>query len=301
MPGTFAAVIKAFRDSPHFASKSEGTKKLWKRALDLAEEEGGLGGCSVQVIRPAIIQGFLDGLADKPGNQMNARTALKAVEKFALVRDLVPYPFMTGTSIIQSDGGHEPWTFEQVALAEQHARPDLARVVTLMVHTGQRGSDIVRMRWSDIEKINGREGINVIQKKTGIRLWVPFTSELSVRMACWERKPPFYIVLKPDGQPYSRELLSWHWNYERGHNEQLKPISDLVLHGLRATAVVRARKAGATVLEIASMIGMSEPMVARYSRLADKTELSLAAVVRLDRTSREPNDPKNKDLEKISK
>jgi predicted transcriptional regulator len=60
-----------------------------------------------------------------------------------------------------------------------------------------------------------------------------------------------------------------------------------VLHGLRATAVVRARRAGATVLEIASMFGMTEPTVARYSRLADQRDMAMAAVYRLDRTAGE--------------
>src|SRR5690606_1305641 len=84
-------------------------------------------------------------------------------------------------------------------------------------------------------------------------------------------------------------LLSWHWNEERDTNEALKPLSEagLVLHGLRATAVVRARKAGATDLQIANMFGMSEPMVARYSRLEDQTEMALAAVHFLDRTAQE--------------
>ena len=69
-------------------------------------------------------------------------------------------------------------------------------------------------------------------------------------------------------------------------NEALAPLREagLVLHGLRATAVVRARKAGASVLQIASMFGMSEPMVARYSRLAEQEEMALAAVHYLDRT-----------------
>lgn len=289
VPGTFAAVISKFMASSAFTSKAAATQRNWRHALILAEAEDGLGGCSVQVIRPSIIQGFLDGLSDTPGRQSIAKTALGAVEKFALVRDLVPFPFMTGTSVVGSDSGHEPWTMEQVELAEQHARPELARIVTLAVHTGQRGSDIVRMRWSDIETHDGRQGINVTQRKTGVQLWVPFTAELTERMKTWERKPPFFLALKPDGKPFTRELLSWHWNHERDTNEALAPLkaAGLVLHGLRATAVVRARKAGATVLEIASMIGMSEPMVSRYCRLTNKTELSLAAVHRLDRTGGE--------------
>src|SRR6185437_2762893 len=139
VPGTFAAVIRQFMASPAFTGKALSTRRNWGKALKLAEEEGGLGGCSVQVIRPAIIQGFLDGLADYPGKQQVARTALKALEKYALPRDLVSMPFMTGTSVVGTDGRHEPWPDELVTLAETNARADLSRAVTLAVNTGQRG------------------------------------------------------------------------------------------------------------------------------------------------------------------
>ncbi len=148
------------------------------------------------------------------------------------------------------------------------------------------------MRWSDISEMDGHPGINVVQKKTGRRLFVPFTAELSNALATWERKPPFFLVLSPStGEPYTRAQLSCHWCAERDSNPALAPLKEagLVLHGLRATAVVRARKAGATVLEIASMIGMSEQMVARYSRFADQGEMAMAAVHRLDRTLSERN------------
>lgn len=288
-PGTFASVIRQYQASAAFAALAPATQRNYNDCLKIAETPNGLGGLSVEIIRPALVQIFLDELADTPGRQKIAKTALRAVEKWAVIRDLLPYPIMTGTYTVPSDGGHEPWSFDQVALAEQKARPDLARVVTLAVHTGQRGSDIVRMRWSDIEEQDKRQGINVVQKKTGRRLWVPFTAELVEKMAAWEKKPPFFIVLKPDGTAYTRELLSWHWNHERDNNDALDALREppLVLHGLRATAVVRARKAGASVLEIASMFGMSEPMVARYSRLADQTEMALAVVHRLDRTAEE--------------
>jgi hypothetical protein len=116
---------------------------------------------------------------------------------------------------------------------------------------------------------------------------VPFTAELTTALATWERRPPFFLILKPRGETYTREQLSWHWNDERDTNPKLAPIAEagLVLHGLRATAVVRARRAGATVLEIASMFGMTEPTVARYSRLADQRDMALGAVHHLNRTA----------------
>ena len=289
IPGTFASVIRQFMLSPDFTALAKSTRQTYGDALVLAERPELLGNVSTEVIRPALVQAFLDGLAATPGRQKIARTALKSLEAWALVRDLLPYPITTGTYTVPSDGGHEPWSLEQVALAEAHARADLARVVTLAVHTGQRGSDIVRMRWADITEQDDHPGINVVQQKTGRRLWVPFTAELATALTTWERRPPFFLILKPDGTAYTREHLSWHWNNERDSNVALAPLKEagLVLHGLRATAVVRARKAGATPLQIASMFGMSEPMVARYSRLADQTEMALAAVHYLDRTALE--------------
>jgi len=282
MPGNFSHVIKAFLDSPYFSGLGESTQDHWKRELVLAEVT--IGPLDVSQVRASIIQAHLDGLAQYPGKQSVAKTALKAVEKWAVVRDLLPHPITLGTQVVGSDDGHEPWTEKEVAAAIEHARPDLARAVLLAVSTGQRGSDIVKMRWSDLGEYNGRQGINVTQKKTGVQLLVPFSSEFTGLVAKWEKHPPFFLVLAPDGRQFTRNRLSHDWTKERDNNPklQLHKARGLVLHGLRATAVVRLNGQGATTLEISSMIGMSEPMVARYCRLANKNRLAMQAMDRID-------------------
>jgi integrase len=281
--GSFAEVIRAYLASPKYDALAKSTRTSYRYLLGLAERPDTLGGYPVDVIRPALVQAFLDGLADRPAQQKNAQTALKAVEKWALVRDLLPYPITTGTEAPGGDGAYEPWTDEQVALAERCCRPHLARVITLASNTGQRGSDLVKMRWSDVEEYEGRPGINVTQKKTGIVIWIPFTQELIKAVAAWERRPTF-ILLKEDGLPFTRAQLSDQWLRERDTRPALAPLAEagLVLHGLRATAVVRLRRAGATTGQIAGMVGMSEPMVNRYCRKSVQRENALAAVHYLD-------------------
>jgi integrase len=290
--GSFAAVIRAYMMSAKFDALALSTRVSYGYLLRLAERPDTLGSLPVDIIRPALVQAFLDGFADRPAQQKCAQTALKAVEKWALVRDLLPFPITTGTEAIGSTGGHEPWTEEQVALAERGARPHLARVVTVAANTGQRGSDLVRMRWSDIEEVDGRPGINVTQKKTGLVIWVPFTHELIRAIGTWERRPTF-ILLKEDGLPFTRQQLSDQWLRERDTRPLLAPLKEagLVLHGLRAFAVVRLRRAGANTGQIADMVGMSEVMVKRYSRFSRQRENALAAVHFLDRTN--PEQPKN--------
>jgi integrase len=170
--GCFAAVIRAFIASPKFRGYSSATREVWGRELRLAERPDTLGALSVNIIRPALVQAFMDGMADRPGKQAAALAALRQVERWAIVRDLLPQPITIGVEIGRSHDGHRPWSDEQVRLAEAHARPELAKAVTLGVNTGQRGSDLVKMRWSDFETYNGRLGINVVQVKTGRQIFI---------------------------------------------------------------------------------------------------------------------------------
>jgi integrase len=280
---TFAAVIRAYLNSSKFDALAHSTRTHYRYLLGLAEQPETLGALPVEVIRPALVQAFLDGLADRPAQQKSAQTALKAVEKWGLVRDLLPFPITTGTEAPGGAGGHEPWSDAEVALAELHCKPSLARVITLASNTGQRGSDLVKMRWSDIEEYEGRSGINVVQKKTGLKIWIPFTQELIRAIATWKRRPT-PILLKKDGQPFTRAQLSDTWLIARDRTPALAPLKErgLVLHGLRATAVVRLRRAGATTGQIAGMVGMSEPTVNRYCRYSVQRDNALAAVHYLD-------------------
>jgi integrase len=291
----FAAVIRAFMASPRFQGYSPATKDAWGRELRLAERPDTLGAISVNVLRPALVQAFMDGLADRPGKQAAALAALRQVERWAIVRDPLPQPITMGVEVGKSHEGHHPWSDEQVAIAEAHARPELARVITLGANTGQRGSDLVKMRWSDIETYNGRDGINVVQKKTGREIWVPITRELEAAMATWKRRPGF-ILLRPTGIPWTRKALTWAWIVERDSNPALRPLAGLVLHGLRATACVRLLRAGANTRQIADMVGMSEQIVGRYCRFSVQRQNASAAVLYLDRNRSEQNRAKPENM-----
>lgn len=284
----FAFVIRAFKASPKFQNLARSTQVNYAYAFRLAEHPDILGAIPVEEMRPALVQGFLDGFADRPAQQKCVQTALKSLEKWAIVRDLLPYPITLGTEAQGSVGGHMPWTDEHVALAERHAKPHLSRIITLAANTGQRGSDLVRMRWTDIEEYEGRPGINVTQRKTGLVIWVPMTQELMAAMRSWERRPG-YFILKEDGQPFTRPQLSDQWLRERDSNNALASLAKagLSMHGLRATACVRLRRAGANTGQIADMVGMSEQMVKRYCRFSEQRKNALAAVHYLDRTGAE--------------
>lgn len=279
-PRLFSTVIDAYLDSEKFLKLAASTQYGYRLYLLNAQEA--LGPISVDVLRPSIVQLFLDGIARKPGTQTNTRVALKAVDKWAVKRDLLPNSITFGTEATKPEGGHKPWTTAQIACAEMYARPDVARAVVLAASTGQRGSDLIKMRWTDIEKHDGRPGINVVQRKTGLQLWIPMTAHLQEVMQTWERRPG--PILLRDGKPYGRGQLTMAWTYERDTNPELAPCAGMVLHGLRASACVRLRRLGATESQISDMVGLSVPMVARYCRHSAQKDNATAAVILLDGT-----------------
>lgn len=291
---SFAALVRAFKVSPKFTGYAEATQELWGRELDFAARPDCLGALARHEIRPSLVQAYFDGLTGLPGKQAAALSALKQLEKWAVVRDLLPRQITLGVETEDSDGGHVPWSAEQVSFAETNLPPHLTRAITLAANTGQRGSDLVRMGWTDIETYEGIEGVNVRQKKTGRDVWVPIASPLAAAMRTWERRPgPF--LLREDSRPWTRKALTAAWTYQRDTNSTFTsyrlcgPDLDrpLVLHGLRGHACVVLLRAGANTRQISDMVGMSEEMVAGYTRLSLQRDNAVAAVHHLERTIRE--------------
>jgi len=291
--GCFASVVRDFMSpaNPKWAKYADASRDLWGRELVRATRPDCLGDVSIATIRPALVQAYLDGIADRPGKQAATLSALKLVERWAIVRDFLPRPITTGVEIGESDGGHVPWSDEHVSLVERFGRSDFARMVTLGANTGQRRSDLIRIGWSDIETFDGLRGINVTQKKTGRKVWVPITSHLAAAMETWPKQPgPF--LKKLDGHPWTNDQITAAWIRHRDSNQDLEPLKreGLVIHGLRAHACVRLLRAGANTRQIADMVGMSEPMVKNYTRFSDQRENATAALYHLERNRKQSSD-----------
>lgn len=288
--GCFAAVVRAFMASPKFSGDgyADATRELWGRYLTFASRPDCLGAVSIQSIRPALVQAYIDGLAGSPGVQAATMSALKQLEKWAIVRDILPRPITTGVETEESDGGHTPWADQHVIAVEKFGRADFSRLATLGANTGQRRSDLIRLGWTDIETYNGQRGLKVIQKKTGREVWVPITSYLEEVMAKWEKKPGPFLT-KMDGHPWTCDQITAAWVRHRDGNPDLEELkrAGLVIHGLRGHACVRLLRAGANTRQIADMVGMSEPMVKNYTRFSDQRENATAALYHLERTARE--------------
>ncbi len=281
--GNFSGVINAYLDSEQFKEKRPSTQYNYRRALDFADQA--LGFLDVEIIDVEHVQNYLDVLRKSPGKQWIAKTAIAVVSSWGRKRGLLRRPIVErGMDIVRDHKGHKPWTDAQIELAEANCSPMMSRAITLAANTGQRGSDIITMRWSEVKYRDGIQGIEVVQLKTGRYLFVPFNSHLKKKIAGWKKESFFLINDPATGRAFNtRNRLSHLWTIERSTNQHLAEHrdSDLHLHGLRASAVIRYRGDGATELEIESFVGMSPDVVRLYCRYADQNSLATKAFHRL--------------------
>jgi len=84
---------------------SPATQEAWGRELRLAGRPDTLGAVSVNILRPALVQAFIDGLSGRSGKQAAVLAALRQVEKWAIVRDLLCQPITTGIEYERSHDG----------------------------------------------------------------------------------------------------------------------------------------------------------------------------------------------------
>ncbi|MBB1093882.1 integrase [Rhodopseudomonas palustris] len=281
---TFGAVLDAYLEYINAAGTiTAGTIDQYERALRTARLAW--GELPAKGLRPVHVQAVMDNLAAKPGKANNFLSAMRALSTWLRVRDHVDHSLTEGVRPYAKDKGHKPWTPAQIEVAMKQLTGVIRRGVVLYLFTGMRGSDAVRLGWTDVEE--GGFALTTQKKKRDV--WCPIVPELASEMAKWTKRPgPFLLQEggRADGQRYTRKLFSGHFAEAR---DKIPELAGVTLHGLRCTAVIRLRRAGLSTGQIGDIVGMSLPMIERYCRFADRKTSGQAALLTLTRTASEQN------------
>ncbi|WP_246684125.1 MULTISPECIES: integrase [unclassified Mesorhizobium] len=262
--GSIGALIDAYEAAwPGLPRKlADSTREKYRQSLKAVREAW--GELQADSLRPSHVQALVETIgAGKPGSANNVLDALRAMCRWACgPRELLSRDPTQGVAHFEGGEGHKPWTPEQLEWADRNLTGMLRRAYVLGRYTGQRISDLVRLGWTDVDE----GGFSLRQKKTGARPWCPIFPELETEMAAWEKRPgPF--LLQESGKPFTTNGL---WKQLDAVREDHSELAGAVWHGLRANAVIRLRQAGYTSMQISDAVGMSVPMVERYSRYADR-------------------------------
>jgi len=212
---------------------------------------------------------------DRPGLANLTRSVMHRLMKFAIrtrVRSDNPFAGLPA----YKQGTHHTWTDAELKAFEDKCslgtRERLASA--LLLYTGQRGSDVVRMRRQDI--CDG--AISVVQEKTGAGLVIPIHAKLHAAIKAMPAKG-IHLIGDQHGRPMTRPALTKLMK-QAPKAAGLGP--ECVPHGLRKAVLRRLAERGGSAKEISAVSGhKSLREIERYTAAADQRRLSATAMGKL--------------------
>lgn len=253
---TFSALIASYRQSPGFRKLAPRTRADYDRVLQWAEERlGDKPADRFQTVHVYRAQ------AENPGRFGNYIVqVLRVLFGHAVKIGLRPDNPAKGVELVKlNTEARQAWPADMVARFRENAPIGTrARLIfELLLGTGQRIGDALRMRWNDLSD----GGVNVRQGKTGARLWVPLTRDLQAVLDATPRKG-LTILTQHDGKPLRYRSAA---DDVAAVREQIGAMA-WDLHSLRYSAASELARLGCTDEQIAAITGHSSlAMVKKYA------------------------------------
>ena len=283
-PGTVRALAVSYFNSPDFRSLRPSSQAIYRGIIDRFCTQ--YGDNRIANLKREHVVKLMAARAQRPVAANNLRKVLRAMMRHAVEIGLrADDPTRDVRAIrVKSDGFHS-WNDDEIAQFEKrHPIGSLGRsALALLLNTGQRRSDVVRMGPQHI-----RDGVlGVRQQKTGIELAIPVHSTLAAVIA---ETPTYHLTFLTNrfGRPFTAGYFG-QWFREQCDMAGLRHCS---AHGLRKAAARRLAEAGCSTHEIAAITGhASLKEVARYTEAADRKRLAQSAMAKV-RTSSDKRDEK---------
>jgi integrase len=147
-PGTFDALAVRYFGSAQYLSLSATSRANYRRVIDGFLKEHGHR--LVRQMTREHVDIIVGKMANKPGAGIILLKRLRTLVRYAIALGWIDRDPTAGAKSYRSKEIHT-WTEEEIAAFERHwkkgSRERLA--FALLLFTGQRGSDVHRMSWSD--------------------------------------------------------------------------------------------------------------------------------------------------------
>jgi integrase len=269
--GTLGALATDFYKSADFANLSSSSQRSYRAVLDPVVQRDGHR--LARDLQPDKARKVIQEIGEQhPGMANLTRAVLRRLFSYAIdlgLRRDNPFERVPKYKL----GTHHTWTDGELEAFEKRwplgSRQRLA--YALLLYTGQRVSDVARMRRSDIR--NG--AIHTIQAKTEAELYIELHPALERALKAYPAKG-IYLIGDRAGRPMKPGTLSMLM-HDAAKAAGLPP--ECVAHGLRKAALRRLAEHGSTSKQIQAVSGhrtLSE--VERYTRQADQRRLAKAAI-----------------------
>jgi integrase len=289
LPGSLGWAIEKFTASPEFAKRAEGTRQWSRHILDELRRRYGAGllteleARDVKRIRNELRQAFATSTADRGVSLISV--VWDYVDEHLDEIELGANPTLGVHRVHEGTKEHEPWPDELIARFDAVAAPKLRLARLLAFYSGQRRSDLVQMKWTDL--VNN--AIAVRQQKTDEPLTIPCHRTLAEALAAAPRTSD-YILPGLGNQALTAEGLS---NAVRKTLKKLN-VGGFSVHGWRKNAGVALAEAGCTEREIMAILGhRTHAQSFHYTKRANQKRQAEAAIEKWE-NSDASGKPKNR-------
>lgn len=283
--------INYFRDVAKAYSSAKNPKWL---ALSLRSREIYLGGMRHltrfndipidEITRPMVIE-YRDDMWSKSGMCRVSLAVLSNILSYAHDRGMVTYNQAFNITGLPPKREIPRWEQTEIDQFLDTAPLKLRQAVLLALYTGQRRSDLVRIKWSDYDG----DTITLTQVKTRKTLAIPVHHRLKAMLEAMQltqrnktnmntKRCP-YILTNTHNHPWIADSL----RQAVGLHLRRIGIYGRSIHGLRKSATSFLAEAGCTTYQIQAVTGhVSLKEIENYTRQADQKRLAREAMEKLE-------------------
>lgn len=279
--GSLESLIVAWQKSSDYAVLKDSTKAVYNRLLNRIRSDP-IGQGPFMDMQPEHVRMAIDALGDAPTTRARIRRLLSQLMDYAIESGWRQDNPVASVKVKRRKSvGIHPWTDAEIEqyLAQWPPGTPQRLALSLMLYTGQRRSDVVRMGPSDVQ--HGMIYVN--QEKTAASLWIPIHSDLQAELDRWHGKGQTYLSRTSDGQRYT---ANGFYNVFKDWCAVARLPMRCSPHGLRKAAGRRLAEAGCTPHQIAAILGhktLSEVM--RYTQSVRQKKLAQQAMGKYERVS----------------
>lgn len=271
--GTIEAVVQSYYESASFLGLKPSTKTTYRGIIDKFREEHGSKRIS-HLERRHVVDIVSKKLASSgPSASNNLLRMIRMLCEYASELGLIRHNPTTGVRKVRSSSqGFATWTESDIEKYEKRwplgTRERLA--FALLLYTGQRRGDVVRMGRQHIES----DVLTITQSKTNETVSIPLHPELRGVIASTPKDQLTFLTTK-HGAPFTAAGFGnafREWCDKAG-------VKKLSAHGLRKAAARRLAEAGCSAHQIAAITGhRTLKEVERYAARADRIRLARDAM-----------------------
>jgi len=272
VPGTINALVVAYYNKALPLLGSPITRSTYRNILERFRKEH--GDKRVAMLRRKDVVAMLAAKAETPGAANHWLRMVRTLMRFAVDEEMIEVdPTARVKNIKTKSSGFHSWTEEEIATFEaRHPVGTKARLAQgLLLYTGQRRADVVRMGPQHLRAgLNGAE-LYVKQQKTGTELLIPVVPDLQ-RVLDATPCENLNFLTTAYGKPFTAAGFGG-WFRDRCDEAGLP--KECSAHGLRKAACRRLAEAGCSGKQIMAISGhLTLREAQKYVEAAEQTRLA---------------------------